>query len=212
MLDKLYSGIDLHTEMAADSFGISVAEVDPTMRTIGKFANFSLGYAGGWKMFQGKVNKDADITGVSIDAKTAKMVVDAWRKKNSKTVKWWGDVERQVREKGYLTNAYGRKRIFIDKSNVNAMIAYLPQSTVADHLNGILITVDKELDGEEYQYLLQVHDEILGQAPKRCYLRSAKRLLTLMSKPVRINNLDVPIPADVSVSRTNWAEMREVKV
>jgi len=211
-LELFSSGQDIHKITAARIFGCTVEEVTSQQRHLGKMARHALNYGMGWKKFLANVNKDADLTGVAVNARLAKKIVDQYHRDNPKLLQWWKKVEEQVRTKGYLTNPYGRKRIFIDRSNANAMIAYLPQSTIADHLNAILVEVFEELDGEDFQTLLQIHDAILGQSPVRVHLQSAKKLRELMTKSVRINRLDVEVPADVSISRDSWGEMREVRV
>ena len=205
-LSRLVAGEDLHSEIAAAIYGIKLEEVNRrTHRVVGKFANYSLGYGGGWRMFLGKVNKDADLTGVSISAELAKKSVDTWRRLNPKTVRWWREVEDEVRRKGYLVNAFGRKRIFL-KHKPNEIIANLPQSTIADHLNAALARVYKRYDPWLLQVMLQVHDEIVVQATETKARQAAKAVQAEMSVPLRINEIDLNIPVDVSFG-VNWGEM-----
>jgi len=117
-IDKLHAGVDIHTETAAGILEVAESEVSYEQRAIhGKFANFSLGYGGGWQMFMGKVNKDSDLTGLSVSAADSKRIVDGWRDINPLVVKWWSRVLDEVRQKGYLINAYGRKRIFLNHNS-----------------------------------------------------------------------------------------------
>ncbi len=211
-LELFNSGQDIHKLTASKIFKVDPDDVTVEQRHLGKMARHALNYGMGWKEFMSSVNKDADLTGVAIDAKTAKQIVDQYHRDNPKLVRWWREVEFQVREKGYLTNIYGRKRIFIDQSNPKAMIAYLPQSIIADHLNSLLITAFNTLDGPEFQVLLQIHDAILGQSPIQHHLTVARKLRKLMTKSVVINRIEVQIPADVSLSRNSWGEMKEVRV
>jgi DNA polymerase-1 len=206
-LARLGAGEDLHSEIAAAIYGIPLSDVDrKTHRVVGKFANYSLGYGGGERMFLGKVNKDADLTGVSISAKLAKTAVETWRRMNPKVVRWWRETENAVRKHGYLVNAFGRKRVFL-KQNPNEIIAFLPQSTIADHLNGALARVYERFDPWLLQVMLQVHDEILVQVPEAKAEQAAKALRSEMEQPLYINAIKLNIPVDVSFG-VNWGEMK----
>jgi len=213
-IKKLHDGVDIHLETAAAILGIDQAQVSYEQRAIlGKFTNFSLGYGGGWKMLQEKINKDTDLHGLSISAKMSKFAVDEWRKINPKTVRWWPEVKREVYEKGYLINAYGRKRIFLSNSGAgNDIIAHQPQSTIADHLNHGLVRLYERYDPEDLRIMLQVHDEILVQTKQLGWMRVAKHIKKCMTFSIVINDIEVNIPVELSVGFKNWGEMKEISV
>jgi len=213
-IEKLHSGIDIHLETAAQILEIDQSEVSYEQRAIvGKFSNFSLGYGGGWHMFMEKVNKDSDLTGLSVDAATSKMVVNRWRAINPLTVAWWQKVKDEVYEKGFLTNVYGRKRIFLGATNKgNDIIAHLPQSTIADQLNHALVRLFKQHDPHDLSILLQVHDEILVQCSTSKWMKVAKMIKKCMTKKLVINGIDVHIPVELSVGFHNWGEMKEIRI
>ncbi len=208
----LHSGEDLHSHTAARIIGVDILDLTYEQRALGKFANFSLGYGGGWKMFMGKVNKDADLTGISIDAKTSKQLVDGWRRINTKTVAWWDQVKAEVRSKGILINVYGRRRVFLGRedSSGNDWIAFLPQSTIADHLNASLVAIYERHDPSLLQLMLQVHDEILVQAKLGTEARVAAIMQAEMQRPLWINGIRIDIPVEVSVGYENWGNMKEL--
>jgi len=212
---KLHDGLDIHLETASQILDISQEKVSYEQRAIvGKFSNFSLGYGGGWKMFMEKVNKDSDLTGLSVSAKMSKFIVDQWRRINPKTVRWWDSVKREAREKGYLINAYGRKRIFLSSVGAgNDIIAHQPQSTIADHLNHALVRVYDELDPHDLRIMLQVHDEILVQTPRAGWLDTGIRMRKCMlSNNLVINDIVLNIPVELSVGFNNWGEMKPISV
>jgi DNA polymerase I len=211
---KLHAGVDLHAETAAAICGCSVEELTYEQRQVqGKFPNFSLGYGGGWQMFMGKVNKDSDLTGISVDAKTSKSTVNGWRRINPKTTRGWDTMKMEVAEKGYLVNAYGRKRIFLGKGGSgNDVIAQNPQSTIADHVNYSIVSLFEEHDPHDLLYQLQVHDEILAQAPIKSWMKAARIMKEKMSRPLVINGIEINIPVEVSVGFKNWGEMKAVEL
>lgn len=210
----LHRGEDLHAKTAADIFKKQMSDVTYEERAVGgKFPNFALGYGGGWQMFQGKVNKDADLTGISVDAKTAKMVVYGWRRINPATTAWWEEVKREAGQSGQLTNAYGRLRRFIGKRGAgNDVIAFLPQSNIADHLNHAMVRLYEKHDPHDLEILLQVHDEILVQCDATEWRRVARIMQRVMSRPLTINGIVVNIPVEVSIGRESWGELEEIEL
>jgi DNA polymerase I-like protein with 3'-5' exonuclease and polymerase domains len=210
-IDRMLGGSDEHRRLASIIFSIPEYLIDYQQRQIGKMGNHGCGYGIGWKKFMEQCNKDADITGVSLSAALAKKVVDGWRRANPITVRWWGKIEEQVRRHGFLQNAFGRKHIMVDMSAtaLNSWIAWLPQSTIADHLNDRLADSFERLDPDPLMVLLQIHDAILGQARRSKVRLAARSLKSLMEKPVEINGREILIPADVATSETSWGEMEK---
>jgi DNA polymerase-1 len=208
------SGSDMHVITASRCFAVAPDQVTWEQRHLGKMARHALNYGMGWKKFLSAVNKDADLTGVAIDASTAKGIVDQYHRDNPRLLRWWRDIEHNVRSNGYLVNAYGRKRIFIDRSGagINAAIAYLPQSTIADHLNGILADVFDRLDPKVLEVVLQIHDAILCQVPISRHLSAARALKQEMNRELLIEGLTIQLPADISIGRDSWGQMRGVKI
>lgn len=204
---------DEHSLLAGRIFGIPPEEVDPErQRPIGKFANHGLNYGAGWKTFMENVNKDADITGVTIDARMAKKVIAAWQQMNPKTVRWWEAVKQEVYRHGSLTNCFGRKRIFLNPNTAgNDLIAYLPQSTIADLLNTALVKMHA-LEDATFQVMLQIHDAILLEAKLAGWAAVARLLHSTMLIPMEINGRSLTVPVDISMSGKSWGKMKKVKI
>lgn len=214
-LDKLISGVDLHREISQEIYGLPADEITYNQRAVGKFANFSLGYEGGWKMFMGKVNKLADQTGISITAGFSKDVVNTWRAKNWKTVASWVETKQLARRDGYLVNSFGRKRVVYGSldGSVSDLVAFLPQSDIADHLNGGLALVfDEEERHGLFEVLLQVHDEVVIQADKSKAMAAARVLKRCLERPITIQGRTFTIPVEVSMSGLSWEDCKEIEV
>jgi len=209
-LDLFESGADIHKVTAGMIFDVKPEAVSSTQRHLGKMARHALNYGMGWKRFLEAVNSDADLTGVAINASTARGIVESYHRANGPLLRWWRSIEDAVRKQGYLENPFGRKLVFIEKRDVNSAIAFLPQSTIADHLNGRLRVIYDELDPDPFMLLHQIHDAVLGQVSIRQWRSVARRLRTLMEAPIQINSTSLLVPADVSVSSHSWGEMKEV--
>ena len=205
---------DEHSLLAGRIFGLEPQAVDRKKhRPIGKFANHGLNYGAGWKTFMENVNKDADITGIAIDAKMAKRVIAAWQAVNPKTVRWWELAKREAADKGYLVNCFGRKRIFLNLNTAgNDIIAYLPQSTIADLLNAALVRLYALEAKHGFRIVLQIHDAVLVEAPASRWLAVARLMQQTMAMPMEINGRQLTVPVDISMSGKSWGSMKEVKL
>lgn len=205
---------DEHSLLAARIFSIPVEQVNKeTHRQLGKMANHGLNYGVGWKTFMEGVNKDADITGISIDAKMAKKVIAAWQAMNPKTVRWWQEVKNEVARCGSLTNCFGRKRIFLNANTAgNDLIAYLPQSTIADLLNTALVRLFQFEQAHSFRIVLQIHDAILLEAPAASWPAVARILHDTMLIPLEIGGRQLTVPVDISMSGKSWGEMKGVEL
>lgn len=209
-LEIFASGQDIHKITAAKIFGCTVEEVSKQRRHLGKMARHALNYGMGWRRFQEAINSDADLTGISISAREAKGIVEAYHRENPALTRWWGEVEEAIHRRGYLMNPFGRKLTLIDQADLNSAIAFLPQSTVADHVNMRLRVIYDTLDPDPLEVLLQIHDAVLAQAPMISWRRAATALRAAMEAPIQIGGISLLIPADVSASSSSWGEMRGV--
>lgn len=179
---------------------------------IGKVGILSGQYGVGWKTVLDTVNADTPLTGVAINAKTAKKMVGIWPDLFPLTVAWWGRVEEEILSKGYLTNPFGRRRDFFGRMDSNYArasvvregIAYGPQSANADKIAESLITLYEECDPDPLRLLLQVHDENVGDCAVNDIHEVKRQVVRVMERPTKVGEYDVVIPAEFSAGMT-WA-------
>ena len=77
------------------------------------------------------------------------------------------------------------------------------QGTAADVIKIAMIRLDKALTNTKSRLLLQVHDELLVEAPEAESTRIANRMKEIMETAIE---LVVPLKVDVGIG-TNWAEI-----
>ena len=77
------------------------------------------------------------------------------------------------------------------------------QGTAADVIKVAMIRLDKALADSEARQLLQVHDELLVEAPAGDCEDIAKLMKEIMEEAIK---LDVPLKVDVGIG-LNWAEI-----
>lgn len=140
----------------------------------------------------------------------AKFVLDEYRRAIPEIPLWWKEVQEQINLTRMLENPFGRKRFFfdrIDQELYRSAYAHLPQSTVGDIINKAASDFDRVADEKDGHLLLQVHDELVGQARDECVVEYAKLLRKSMSIPITFPGVKEPliIPVDVSVGK-NWLE------
>lgn len=202
------SGADIHKWTAGRIFGVDPDAVTKQQRHLGKMARHALNYGMGWKLFLERINKDADLTGIAISAAEAKRIVEEYHSSSPKLLAWWKAVWEEAQRRGYLVNPYGRRRDFLSPYvRPTDVYAYLPQSTIADHLNEGLV----EAYAADLPIALQIHDAVLLEVPSASAASAAQLLHDCLSFPVQIGGYSLTIPVDVSVGE-RWSEMEAVEM
>ncbi len=130
---------DIHKLTASVIFDKLLAEITKNERYIGKRCNHALNYRMGPFQMATTINKDSDKEPyVTVSNSEAKR----WRDKyhefyNIKT--WWAEIEDDLRRSRTLTTPYGFQRTFYnrwDDDLFKEATAFIPQSTVGDHMIG----------------------------------------------------------------------------
>lgn len=112
-----------------------------------------------------------------------------------------GQIDRLMYGKtATVVNAFGRPLI-VDASKAYAGVNYLVQSTAAELMKHALLDVMAQPDLEP-TVLLVVHDELIGQAPKRKAEVIATRYGEVMSREFQ----GVPITASGKVYGRSWGD------
>lgn len=206
-------GMDAHTITAAFLFDIEERMVTKDMRFMGKKTRHAGNYMQGWKTFMENFNADSDEHGMSLDAKTSKLLIDKYKALHPKLVTWWHDTEAQLRRTRTLTSLLGRKRVFYGRLDaiLPEAVAFVPQSTVGDAINVGLHRCfhDPLLQQLEFQLLLQVHDAIGFQYPTE----NREGVLPRVRQLLRVD-LTVPrtkevfaIPVEIACG-PNWGDCK----
>jgi DNA polymerase-1 len=119
----------------------------------------------------------------------------------------------EARERGFVTTHLGRRRYLPDLGSRNRVqrqaaermaVNSVIQGTEADLIKKAMIAVDAELrrEGLEARMILQVHDELVFEAPKGEVEPLSERAKEVMES---VFQLRVPLRVDVGVGRS-WRE------
>ncbi|MDV7697802.1 DNA polymerase I [Chryseobacterium soli] len=204
MIKAFQDGEDIHASTAAKLFKIPLEEVSKTQRGQAKTVNFGIIYGQGAFAL-------AEQTGMS--RTEAKQMIEAYFETYPKLKEYMAAQVSKAREQGYVETILGRKRHLKDinsnnfvvrghaeRNAVNAPV----QGSAADVVKLAMIKIDKELDAQNLKtkMLLQVHDELIFEAPANEVEAASKLIKTEMERALETQ---VPLLVEVGVGK-NWLE------
>ena len=204
MISAFRSGEDIHRVTASQVFGTPFAEVTAAQRSAAKAVNFGIVYGiSAWSLAQ-----DIDVSPAQ-----AKDYMDAYLGKYSGVRDYQKSIVEQAREAGYVSTVMGRRRAlpelrssnFAQRSFGERVALNMPiQGTAADVIKKAMVAVHRRLkaEGLEAKLILQVHDELIVEAPEH-EAEAVKAILRQEMEAAAA--FSVPLTADAACGKT-WAE------
>ncbi len=204
MIEGFRSGADIHRKTAAAVFCIPEEFVTDDLRLRAKAVNFGIVYG---------------ISGFSLSKDIGTTVGEASKYIKNYKMNYPGvdayldEVVKEAEADGYTTTLYGRRRLipelraqaapvraFGKRVAMNAPI----QGTAADIMKIAMIRVHRRLakEGLESRLIMQVHDELLIEAPTHEQERAKEILREEMEAAA---TLSIPLTVDVTAGK-NWLE------
>jgi DNA polymerase-1 len=202
------AGVDIHTATASEMFGVAIAEMDSETRRRAKAINFGIVY--GISAF-GLANQ------LGIEQGEAGAYIKTYFERFPGIRAYMDSRREYVRRHGYVTTLFGRKihvpdirakspaqRQFAERAAINAPI----QGAAADIIRRAMVRMPRALReaGLHARMLLQVHDELVFEAPED----EAERVCSVVSEVMRrapepAVALTVPLVVDARAAK-NWDE------
>lgn len=199
-------------------------EFQKVARYTGKRYNHASGYRMGPGRAAEVINKDSDKPPyVTVTVAESKVFYEAWH--SYYHIKgWWDEIEFQLDKNRTLTTPYGYVRYFFapwGNELFKEATAFVPQSTVADHLNGAvspelgieggLLKVD-ELFVQNGAIVItnQAHDSFMFEVDTSIAIEVCEQIHKLLLRPLVINGEEFTIPVDCEIG-TRWGELDEQK-
>ena len=192
------AGEDIHRATAAEVFGVPIAEVTSDQRRYIKAVNFGLIY--GMSAFGLAAQ-------LGIERAAAQQFIDRYFTRYPGVAEYMQRTRELARSQGYVKTVFGRRlwlpdinagggprRQAAERAAINAPM----QGTAADLIKLAMVAVQAWLDGERLgsRLILQVHDELVLEAPEGEVARLRSELPRLMAG---VASLDVPLVVDVGV-------------
>ncbi len=204
MIQAFQNGEDIHSSTASKLFGIPLEEVTKTQRSQAKTVNFGIVYG------QGAFGL-AEQTGLS--RTEAKQMIEEYYKTYPKLKDWMQNQVKKAREIGYVETLLHRKRHLKDINSNNFVVRGVAervavnapiQGSAADIIKIAMINIDRKLTEMklETKMLLQVHDELVFEAPADEIEAASKMIKEEMENAVETQ---VPLLVEVGVG-DNWLE------
>ncbi len=204
MINAFRSGEDIHAVTASQVFGIPLAQVQPSQRSAAKAVNFGIVYGiSAWSLAQD----------IGVFPAEAKAYMDAYLEKYSGVHAYQKQIVEKAKADGFVSTLFGRQRALPElKSSNFAMRSFgervalnMPiQGTAADVIKMAMVNVHRRLkaEGLEAKLILQVHDELIVEAP----LHEAEQVRLLLREEMEnAAKFDVALTAEAAAGRT-WAE------
>lgn len=206
MIEAFINDEDIHAVTAAQVLGISQSEVTTEQRGRAKAVNFGIVYG------MGEYSLSQDI---HVSVKEAKEYIAGYFEKYSGVHKYMDQIKKQAENDGYVKTLMNRIRYIpeLKSSNHNThafgerVALNTPiQGTAADIIKLAMVRVYKRLLEEkmESHLILQVHDELIIEAPEKEKEKAAKILKEEMENAI---SLKVPLKVDLNIGKS-WYDAK----
>jgi len=197
MIDAFRDGQDIHARTASEVYGVPLSEVTGAQRSASKAVNFGIVYG---------ISDFTLAKNISVSRAEAKAFIERYFERYPGVKRYMDGSVAEGREKGFVTTMMGRRRYLpeLTSSNFNvrafgercAMNSPI-QGTAADIIKLAMVAVARELKKQnlEARLILQVHDELIIEAPQGEADAVQALLRDCMENVVR---LAVPLKTDIS--------------
>ena len=194
---------DIHRDTAVRVFGVTPEEVTPEMRRQAKAVNFGVVYG---------ISAFGLARNIGVSMREAAAFIKNYFAQYPGVKDWIERTKAEAKQRGYVKTLLNRRRYMpeltasdaVTRRAAERMAINTPvQGTAADVIKVAMIRLDAALADFEARMLLQVHDELLVEAPKGECDEVAALMKKIMEEAIE---LDVPLKVDVGIGR-NWAEI-----
>lgn len=206
MIETFNDEIDIHTVTASQVFGMPQEMVTPLMRSRAKAVNFGIVYGIG----AFSLAKDIGVT-----RKEADNYIKGYLNHYHGVNEYMENIVKTATEQGFVTTLQQRRRYLPELSSSNGMLRAFGQrvarnmpiqGTAADIIKVAMVRVYERLNEEKMKsrLILQVHDELIVEAPENEIEKASKILSEEMENACKMK---VRLRADVGVGKT-WYDAK----
>lgn len=206
MVQAFKDGEDIHRQAASKVFKTPMEEVTKEQRSNAKAVNFGIVYG---------ISDFGLGEQLGISRKIAKQYIEEYLQEYAGIKNFMDDMKEKAKETGYVETLFNRRRYIPELKSNNYMVRQFGeraamntpiQGTAADIMKIAMINVYKRLIEEKLdaKIVLQVHDEMMIEAPLAEAEKVKKIVKTEMESAIKLN---VPLIAEVSEAE-NWYECK----
>lgn len=206
LIEAFRLGQDVHTRTAAEVFGVPMDSVSREMRYRAKTVNFGIIYG------QSEFGLSKTL---GIPQAEAKEFIERYFRRYMRVKQYFSEAMEKARSKGYVSTIMGRRRSVPELYSANfnmrkfgeRIVMNAPiQGSAADIIKVAMIRLQEKLEAEGWKsrLILQVHDELVIEAPKDEAEGIAAMVKAVMEGAVP---LSVPLIAEAGIG-ANWKEAK----
>ncbi|MTI79632.1 MAG: DNA polymerase I [Firmicutes bacterium] len=207
-LEAFNEGQDIHTRTASEVFNVPLDEVTREMRGKAKAVNFGIVYG---------ISEFGLARDIKVSRAEAGKYINNYFARCPGVKNYIDRVIREAKENGYVTTLLNRRRYLPDLFSPNRMARSFGeraamntpiQGSAADIIKLAMNKVDRELEkrGLKTKMVLQVHDELLFDAPEDEIPELIDLVKGCMEDAI---SLDVPLVVDIKTG-PNWYEVKPI--
>ncbi len=204
LIKAFTSGEDIHSYTASLMFNIPIYEVTSEQRYQAKAVNFGIIYG---QQAYGLAQE------LSIDTKIANQFIRRYFERYPKVRHYLDACIQSAKETGKAVTMFGRERLLPEIKNTNAFVRAAAerlalntplQGTQADLIKKAMLLIDQKLkiENKKAKMVLQIHDELIFEAPDEEVESIANIVQTTMEG---VSQLKVPLVVEIHIGK-NWKE------
>nr|AAB62092.1 DNA polymerase I [Geobacillus stearothermophilus] len=205
LIEAFQRDLDIHTKTAMDIFHVSEEEVTANMRRQAKAVNFGIVYG---------ISDYGLAQNLNITRKEAAEFIERYFASFPGVRRYMENIVQEAKQKGYVTTLLHRRRYLPDITSRNFNVRSFAERTAmntpiqgsaADIIKKAMIDLAARLKEEQLQarLLLQVHDELILEAPKE----EIERLCELVPEVMEQAVSSVPLKVDYHYGPT-WYDAK----
>ncbi len=204
LIEAFHRGEDIHRMTTSKILLIPYDKVSEQQRRFAKAVNFGIIYG----MGAFRLAKE-----LRISRGEAQKFIDSYFSRFRRVKEYIDETTRFVEKHGYITTLFNRVRYFKEIKSSNRMIVQQAirqavnttiQGTAADLIKKAMISIHREMESASLRMILQVHDELLFEAPEE----KAEALIPwIKDKMESVYKLKVPLVVHIGMGK-NWAEAK----
>lgn len=206
MIEAFRGGQDIHATTASKVYGVPVEDVTSQMRSSCKAVNFGIVYG---------ISDFSLAQDIGVTRKEAAAFIQSYLDTYPGVQHYMESIKQSARETGYVETLFGRRRALpeLNSKNFNlrsfgerAAMNTPIQGTAADIIKIAMLRVRDRLkaEGFEARLILQVHDELILEAPEHEAERAAALLREEMEHAAELR---VPLVAEAKIGHS-WYETK----
>ena len=206
MIGAFRTGQDIHAATASKVYHLPIEEITSTMRSSCKAVNFGIVYG---------ISDFSLAQDIGVSRKEAAAFIRSYLDSYPGVENYMETIKETAREQGYVTTLFGRRRALPDINSKNFNVRSAAeriamntpiQGTAADIIKIAMVRVRDRLrrEGLESRLILQVHDELIIEAPLKEKDIAARILTEEMENAFQMN---APLVAEAK-SGMSWYDAK----